>query len=190
MWPRQARSRRAVELALDESAVEVEEGRLWQPVCDRVREQSVERCLRDRSSAEAGDRGSNRHRQALQGDPDVERDDAANAARERLLDHEDTPRVPEDLADLVHWPGPERLHPDGPDLHAVLAHLVDGILDRPKHGAERDHDRVGVLAAVAANEPAGGAAEPLPELGGDPWNHVERLHLLRVGEVLDLGESL
>ena len=37
------------------------------------------------------------------------------------------------------------------DPHALVAQLVDGVLDRAEHRAERDDDRLGVLGAVAAH---------------------------------------
>ena len=40
-----------------------------------------------------------------------------------------------------------------------LAQLVDDVLDRAEHRAERDDDRLGVVGAVAADQPAGVAAE-------------------------------
>ena len=82
------------------------------------------------------------------------------------------------------------MRPTAPIFTPSLAQLVDDLLDRSEHRAERDDDRLRVLAAVAAHQPTGGAAERLLELGGDLGHDVERLHLLRVHEVLDLGERL
>ncbi len=45
--------------------------------------------------------------------------------------------------------------PTTPILTPSLAQLVDGVLDRAEHRAERHDDRLGVLAAVAAQQPAG-----------------------------------
>ena len=80
--------------------------------------------------------------------------------------------------------------PSGGDVDALGAQLVDDLVDRAEHRAERDDDRLGVLARVRAEQPARAASERLLELAGDPRDDVERLHLLRVHEVLDLGERL
>jgi hypothetical protein len=47
---------------------------------------------------------------------------------------------------------------------AVVAQLVDDVLDGAVHRAERDDDGLRVLGAVAADEAARVAAEHLPEL--------------------------
>jgi len=44
----------------------------------------------------------------------------------------------------------------------------------PEHGSERDHDRLGVVAAVAPQQTTGGTAELLLERGGDLSDQVER----------------
>ena len=70
-------------------------------------------------------------------------------------------------------------------LHALLAQLVDDVLDRAEHRAERDDDRLGVLACGnGAARPPDAAAERLRELGRELRDEVERLHLLRVHQVL------
>ena len=78
-----------------------------------------------------------------------------------------------------------------PMRDAVVAHLVDDFLDRAVHRAERDDDRLGVLGAVGADEPARVAAElrlrtPRRAAGIS----VERAQLLVVREVAHLGERL
>ena len=83
--------------------------------------------------------------------PHVRRDDAADADRERLLEHDDA---------LARWPSAARTASSGngrkrldrrraPIAHALVAQLVDDVLDRAEHRAERDDDRLGVLGAVA-----------------------------------------
>ena len=154
------RSRCPRQLALDEPAVEVEEGRCGQPVGDRVVEQAPQRRLGDRPAAEPRDHGRHVRPEGLRAPRRTSSDDdPADAGGERLLEHDDAAGVAERLAHLVHRPRPEGLDPDRADLHAVLAHLVDVVLDRPEHRAERDDDRLGVLGAVAAHEAAGAAAE-------------------------------
>ena len=53
-------------------------------------------------------------------------------------------------ADLLQRERPERLDPERADADPLLAQLVDHLLDRPQHRAERDDDRLGVLGAVGA----------------------------------------
>ena len=67
---------------------------------------------------------------------------------------------------------------------------VDGLLERADHRAERDDDRLRVFAAVAAHQPARGAAEARLELGGDARNVLERRQLLGVREVAHFHERL
>ena len=63
------------------------------------------------------------------------------------------------LADLLEREGPEGLDAERADPDALVAQLVDDVLDRPQHRAERDDDRLGVLGAVAAHQAAGGSPE-------------------------------
>src|SRR6185312_3431330 len=93
------------------------------------------------------------------GDAHVERDDAADPDGERLLEHHHAPRVRERLADLVERPGAEGLDAERADAHALVAQLVDRVLDRAEHGPEGHHDGLRVLDPVAADEPARLAAE-------------------------------
>ena len=72
---------------------------------------------------------------------------------------------------------------EGADAVALVAQLVDGVLDRAQHRAERDDDRLGVLGAVAAHQAARAPAEGRREVGGQRGDQVERLHLLGVREV-------
>ena len=69
---------------------------------------------------------------------------------------------------------------DDADLLALVAQLVDDVLDRPQHRAERDHDRLGVLGAVGSDESAGVAAELLVEFRGELWNQSQRPQLFVV----------
>ena len=80
--------------------------------------------------------------------------------------------------------------PSGADVDPFGSQLVDDLVDRPEHRAERDDHRLGRLTRVRAHEAPGAPPELLLELAGDPRHEVERLHLLRVHEVLDLGERL
>ena len=114
----------------------------------------------------------------------------AGADGERLLHHHHPLRLGQRVAHLVERERAEALEGDGADRDALVAHLVDHVLDRAQHRAERQHQRLGVVGAVAAHEPAGGAAEGLLELVGELRDHVEGLHLLGVHEVLHLGEGL
>ena len=99
-------------------------------------------------------------------------------------------RSRERLPDLLERVGPEAPDTEGGDVDPFGSQLVDDLVDRPEHRAERDDDRLGVSARVRAQQAAGGPAERLRELARDPRHEVERLHLLRVHQVLDLGERL
>ena len=65
------------------------------------------------------------------------------------------------------------------------------VLDRAEHRAQGDDDRLGVVGCGTAG-PARPSSRPnaCRELGRDLGDHVERLHLLGVREVLDLEERL
>ena len=56
----------------------------------------------------------------------------------------------ERLAHLVERERPERLDPESADADALVAQLVDRLLDRAEHRAERDDDRLRVVGAVRA----------------------------------------
>ena len=71
-----------------------------------------------------------------------------------------------------------------------VAQLIDGVLDRPEYRAERNDDRLRVLGAVAAEQPAGVTPERVPEVAGDLGDQLERLHLLGVRQVAHLRERL
>ena len=157
---------------------------------EHVGQERVERALGDRAAPEPGDDVVDGRRQAREGEPNVLADDAAEADRERLLEHDDPLGVAERLAHLLERVRPEGLDADGPDLRSLLAQLVDDVLDRPEHRPERDHDRLRVGAAVRADQAAGVPPEGLGELPRDLGDHVERLHLRGVHEVLDLRERL
>ena len=56
-------------------------------------------------------------------------------------------RAAQRRSDLVERPRPEALDAERADAHALLAQLVDDVLDRAQHRAERDDDRLGVVAS-------------------------------------------
>jgi hypothetical protein len=93
-------------------------------------------------------------------------------------------------AHLLGGVGPEAAERERPDALAAIAQVVDDVLDRAEHRAQRDHDRVGVLQAVPAHEPARVAAERGGEVAGDARDRVEREPLLGVHEVAHLHERL
>ena len=70
-------------------------------------------------------------------------------------------------AHLLEREGPKRLDAERADADALVAQLVDHVLDRAQHRAQRDHDRLGVVGPVAAQQAAGVAAEGLCELARD-----------------------
>ena len=185
-----AARRQPLQLGLDPSPVHVEEGERLEPVGDRVGEEAAQRGGGDRPAAEAGDHGVAVQVEPGERHPHVGGDDPADADRQRLLQHDHALGALQRRPHLLHREGPERLDRQRADRDALVAQLVDRVLDRPQHRAEGDDDGLGVLVEVAADQPAGGAAEGGLELGGDLGDHVERLHLLGVGEVLDLGEGL
>ena len=87
-----AAARDALELALDERAVEVEEGQRLQRAGERVARTAAQRGLRDRPPAEAGDDVVDLARGCRPGPARTfGRDDPADADRERLLEHDDPP---------------------------------------------------------------------------------------------------
>ena len=152
---------------------------------------SAQRLAGDRAPAEPGDHRAAAERGcAVQRLVDVGGDDPAAPDRQRLLEDHHAAGAGERLADLVEREGAERLDAEGADPDAALAQLIDHRLDRPQNRAERDDDRVGALGPVAAQQAAGGTAEVDREALGDLGDHVEGLHLLGVGEVLDLEEGL
>ena len=156
----------------------------------RAHEHVAQRRLRDRAAAEAGDDGRAVQLDAGQRHPHVRADDAADADGERLLEHDDLPRVLQRVADRVERERAERRDAERADRDALLAQLVDGLLDRAEHRAERDDDRLGALGPVGPHEPSGAAAERRLEVRGDLGDPVEREHLLVVLERLDLHERL
>src|SRR6266508_1781204 len=127
----------------------------------------MERALRDSSPAEARDDVVDLRSEAGEGEADVLPDNAPDPDRERLLDHDDPPGMLQGGTDLLEGVGPEAPDADGADLHTLFPQLVDDLLDRSKHGAERDDDRVRVRASVGMNQSAGAAADGLGELAGD-----------------------
>ena len=149
----------AAQLAVDQRAVEVEEGQRRQPV--RAPQQPGEGLLRDRAAAEPGDHVVDERREPGQGEPDVLPDDPPEADRERLLDDDHPGRGAERGAQLLERERPEALDPDGADLDAAVAQLVDDLLDRAEHRSECDDDRVRVGAPVGVEQAAGAAAERL-----------------------------
>ena len=157
---------------------------------DRLGEQLVQRGLGDRTPSETGDDVIDRQREARQREPHVLADDAADADRERLLQHDHAPGALERLAHLRERVRAEALDGETSDRFALLAQLVHDVLDRPQHRAEGDDDRLRVLGAVAAHQPAGGPAEGLLEVVGEARNRLQGLELLRVHEVLDLAERV
>ena len=75
-------------------------------------------------------------------------------------------------------------------LTPAVAQLVDHVLDRAEDGPQGDDDRLCILGPVGAHQPSRGAPEGGLEVLRDPGDRVERLHLLRVHQILDLGEGL
>ena len=141
--------------------VQVEERQRLELVRDRVREQAAQRRLRDRPAAEAGDHrvaveldARQRHAHVRPTRSRRRRRRAPSRARRTRL------RVPQRRAHLLERERPERLDRRARRCFTPsLAQLVDDVLDRAEHRAERDHDRLRVLAAVAAEQAAGVAAE-------------------------------
>ena len=77
-----------------------------------------------------------------------------------------------------------------PDREALLPHLVDRVLDGAAHRPHGDDARLGVLGAIAADQPARIAAEAGAELAGVLGDQPQRLGLFVVGEELHLHEGL
>ena len=172
------------------SPVEVEEGERLQQVGDRVAQHLLERCPRDRAPAQAGDDGVAVQLQAREREPDVGRDDAAETDAEALLEDDDAARRVQRGAHRGERERPERLDAEDADRHSLFAQPVDRLLERADHRAESDDDRLRVFAAIAAHQPARGAAEARLELGGDARNVLERGKLLGVREVAHFHERL
>src|SRR3990172_4328972 len=177
MWARAALLARAHDPPFDELDVQVEEVRAPrpQPALEQLAEQRVERRRRDRPPAETADDVVHHGLEPGKGVAHVLADDPAGADGERLLEHDDPPRMGERGAHLLERVRAEALEPDGADADALLAQLVDDVLDRAEHRAEREDDGLGVLAPVATHEAPRRATERLRELGGDLRDAVERL---------------
>ena len=151
---------------------------------EHVGEQRVERPLRDRAAAEPGDDVVDRRGRAR-----TARAGRSGRRSRRRRPRTPSPRRPRRFGVARAPRGPRRAGragsssiPTAPMLHALLAQLVDDVLDRAEHRAERDDDRLGVLAAVPAEQPAGCGRRPA-RTRCDLGDHVERLHLLGVHEV-------
>ena len=165
--PGRARGLHARQLAVDDVPVQVQERQRLQPVRHRVGEQLAQGGLGDRPPAEAGDDRVAVQLDAGERHADVGRDDPADADGERLLEHDHALGVPKRGAERLKRKRAERRDPDDADRDALLAQLIDGVLDRAEHRAERYDDRLGVLAAIGAEQPAGVAPERLLKVGGD-----------------------
>ena len=120
------------------------------------------------ATAKAGDRRvqPRRPRQIAQRDIDIVGELSAHADRDALLHHHDVLGAGERVAQRLDRERPERNDDDEADADAVVAHLVDGVLDGAADRAHRDHQHVGVVSAIAAQQPAGLAAERLFEFVG------------------------
>ena len=94
-------------------------------------------------------------------DADIVGELAAHADRDALLHHDDVLGAGQRVAQRLDRERPEGNDDDEADADVFLAHLVDGVLDGAAHRAHRDHQHVGVLGAIGAQQPAGLAAERL-----------------------------
>ena len=174
----------------DQFDVQVEEVERLELVAPGLLEQPVKRLAGDRPSAETGDHGAATRVAAHHRLVDVGGDDPAPAGGQGLLENHHAAGPRQSVADLLEGERPEGLDAERAHPDADVAHLVDDLLDRPQHRAERHDDRLRALGSVAAHQAAGGSAEVDREPLGDLGDHVEGLHLLVVGEVLDLEEGL
>ena len=119
-----------------------------------------------------------RARQVAQGEIDIVGERSAHADRDALLDHDDVARAHQRVAQRLDRERPERYQRDQADAEAVVAHLVDGVLDGAAHRAHGDDQHFGILGAIGAQQPAAVAAEFFLELGGEFGNEPQRQRLL------------
>jgi len=190
MWPRARRLVEALQLALDQRPVQVEEREpvRLQPSPEDVPEERQQRPPGDGTATEPRDDVVHVRRQARQREPYVLTDDPTDADGERTLDDDYLPCVRRGVAHLFEGVWAEALDSQRAYARPLLVQLVDDLLDRAQHRPERNDDQLGVFGAVPMKQAAGRAAEHLLEPGRDLGHEVEGLHLLDVREVSHLRE--
>ncbi len=120
--------------------------------------------------------------------PHVGRDDAADADGERSLQHHDPLCALQRIPHRFERERSERGDAQHADLHPGSPELVDSVLDRAQHRAERDDDGVRILGPVMPDQAAGVPAELAGEGRGHLGDQPQRLVLPGVRQVAHLGE--
>ena len=180
----------SLELAFDQTLVEVEEGQAPQLVRERRLEDAAERRLRDGAPAEPGDDGGDRNGQPAERHRHVGREHPAEAHADGLLDDDDLPGTLERVPDCVNGEGPERGDAERTDPVPCGTLHVDDVLDRPEHRPHGHDHHVGIGAAVRVHQSSRVAPEGLGELRAELADAAQRSELAGVGEVAHLFERL
>src|SRR6266567_3439753 len=127
--PAASHVRFALELVADEVGIEIEEGHLLELVVAGIFEELPERCARDRPATEARDDGISLEYDARERLAHAVGYDPAQTDREALFEHDDALGILQRVAHRRQREGAEGAERDRADLHAVVAHLVDDLLD-------------------------------------------------------------
>ena len=166
-------ARRAVfdlagQLPLDQLDVEVEEVEGLELIAAGLLEELPERVARDRPAAEPGDYGAAADVSAVQRHRGCSVETIPPRPTANAFSRTTTREAPASAPRTSSsGKGRNDLMPRAPTLMPLFAHLVDDVLDRPQHRSEGHDDRLGALRPVAADQPAGGAAEVDREALGD-----------------------
>jgi hypothetical protein len=185
-----AHLRLALELAVDDSPVEIEEGERLELVGDRLAQHAFERRLGDRASAQAGDdrvavqgagprgRGGHRSRRRRRG-----RRKSSSRRRRRATRPCSAARTAASGNGRYDWmPSTPILTPLSRRASIVSFRVP---ITEPRATRSSPRPRTGSRARAARVSP-----EARRELGGDLRDALERRDLLRVREVADLHEGL
>ena len=181
----------ALELALDQAHVEVEERQAFRLAPERRLEDAPQRRLGDRHDP----RGRPPRWQTETGRPlsAIATSVESTPPKPTLKAFSTTttrrapPSAPRTAVDRERA---ERGDPEYADPDPRVTQVVDDVLDRPEHRAHGDDDHVGVGAPVGVHETARVAPEGLGELRTQLGDAVERGQLPGVGQVPDLLERL
>ena len=163
-----------VQFLADDFLVEVEEMRALPRLHQGAAEHAMQRRPRDRAPAKPGDDRMHlrRRRRIAQGKIDIVGELSAHADRNALLHHDDILGAGERVAQCRDRKRPERDDDDEADTDALVAHFVDGVLDGAADRAHRDHEHVGVIGAIGAQQSAGLPAERLLEFACEFRNEL------------------